>query len=437
MQFFTLILLMSLFPLRIVLPTEQDDDEGRVIRVAGIKNKLYMKTDKNEKKIDEGQLLKTFNTLLEKANFRYELIKPISPKFGSKSSKTGNWTGVLEQIVNKKADIAFITVFLSFTNFQHMQFSSHVVFVKMMFMVKKPEKLSNWTSLIKPFQLELWLITFITVILCGYVLHKVLQEDAIFEETEPTWSRMNVFWYLFGTFANTGGNLGSVVRFPSRLILSVWLLSIVVLVSSYSGTLVSFMTCPTFEKVPRTVDELADAVQKGEFSCGCMKQNSFHGFLLKTKSKSTISLGHHIIDNDNRFPVEEGIKKVLEGRFAYILDEFGINQVMKKYGHQNFLLSVDSFETFTKAYAFRKDFPYVKNFNNIISHMFDAGLTSKDFGLETVSKVADKKGIRPLMLNDILSPLALLFMGYVLSISCFIAEIFIHKLLNVKIINKL
>ncbi|XP_023231147.1 glutamate receptor ionotropic, delta-2-like [Centruroides sculpturatus] len=267
-----------------------------------------------------GHRFRVIKVLQDKLQFRYSIAKPVDDYFGG-LSENGTWTEMIGKIARQDVDMGIIPFFISFDLFSSMQFSAtvgyhNIVFVvkapeklsnwgsiiapfsltdvdmgiipffisydlfssmkfsatvgyhNIVFVVKAPEKLSNWGSIIAPFSLTVWISLFVCLIAFGLALHKVLELDFSLQGTKIFLRRSEVFWNLFCTFVNEGMNLYFVKRFPSRFLIGIWWLSIVVIVSSYSGTLMSFLTYPLTESVPRTIEELSNSVLTNEYSCG-------------------------------------------------------------------------------------------------------------------------------------------------------------------------
>ncbi|XP_023238033.1 ionotropic receptor 93a-like, partial [Centruroides sculpturatus] len=170
-----------------------------------------------------------------------------------------------------EADLAFVPVGINYERFSAMDFTSVFTFYPVVFIIKAPDKIFDWNSVTKPFSLNVWIAIFSIVLIFGLTLYKVLKKDFIVDNTGKQWTICTVFWNLICTFLGEGLNLDKVQRFASRFMIGIWWLSILVLISGYSGALMSFMTCPLTESVPRDFQELAVFVRNGEFSCGTYK----------------------------------------------------------------------------------------------------------------------------------------------------------------------
>ncbi|XP_023234709.1 glutamate receptor ionotropic, delta-1-like [Centruroides sculpturatus] len=388
-------------------------------------NEIYMQYDENYR-ITGGELFNTFMTVLNKARFRYELVKPIPTSFGMKTTN-GSWKGMIGQIVNKKADITFNSLVMTEERLKVIDYSSNVAFVRYPFMIKLPKKMFNWTSLIRQFSLEVWILMFTSTLICGLVIYKVLKEEARLDENTPVWTVSRAYWFLFGTFLNHGARLNFVVRFPSRIIIAVWLIATVVLVWSYTGILLSFMTTPKLEFVPRTVEELATTVKRGDFSCGTVAGNAITSYLMHSTELHIKIINNHIQESKNLFSEEDGFQKVLEGRFAFITEEFAMKQVLKKYDDKEVLICSDSVQTFTMGYGLTKGSIYKPIIDKIISRLFDAGITYYEY-LGLFEMTFDSESYRPLMVEDLLSPIVLLLLGYMISVVCFFIELSFAKI---------
>ncbi|XP_067137476.1 uncharacterized protein [Centruroides vittatus] len=188
------------------------------------------------------------------------------------------------------------------------------------------------------------------------------------------------------------------------------------------------MTSTVVETLPTTVDELAKAVQKGEYLCGTMNKSIIDKFLKESPLSSMNILGNHIAKNKHFFDETEAWKKVTTSRFALIGGTNLFEKFARIYGSNKFVVSVDYITKFDIAYAFRKDFSYRRNFSKIVTRLFDAGIITKDENKKQTSFNRENSEASPLSLSDVSSPVALLLIGYFLSFLIFVVELFFRKL---------
>ncbi|XP_067124888.1 glutamate receptor ionotropic, delta-2-like [Centruroides vittatus] len=272
---------------------------------------------------------------------------------------------------------------------------------------------------------QIWLMIFGTLLIFGFVVHKIINLEHV--DLFPL-LRRNFFWYLFGTFVYQGGDIDYVRRLRSRFLIAIWLMSIIVLVCSYTATLTSNMSSPVIESLPTTAEELAIAIQNGEYSCGTVAQSLINKDLMESPVSSNRIIGEHIQKNKHFFNEDISWKKVTTSSFALISTSKEIKKFYDVYGTNKFRVSKDSIFKYDLAYAFRKDFPHRKQFSRIITRLFDTGIIDKPNPNRQEDYGKEKSDVEPLMLNDVASPFALLFIGYFFSLCCFIVEIFVRKI---------
>ncbi|XP_067122044.1 glutamate receptor ionotropic, delta-2-like [Centruroides vittatus] len=150
-----------------------------------------------------------------------------------------------------KADITFFPLSITYDRFLAADFNLPTMFDQIVFIVKSPYRHPNYSAIYKPFSLKLWLATMITSIVFGLIAYYILNKDLALPGNKQQWSRKKVFWFIFGTFTAKGDDLYIFKRFPSRFLLGIWILGIMILVWSYMGNLISFMSCPLMNQVPR------------------------------------------------------------------------------------------------------------------------------------------------------------------------------------------
>ncbi|XP_023212558.1 probable glutamate receptor [Centruroides sculpturatus] len=362
-------------------------------------------------------------------------VHPIQSSLGNKD-ESGTWQGITGQVANQEADVAFIPIVLNYERFSAMGFSSAFLFPSTVFLIRTPDKVFDWNSVTKPFTLNVWIAIFSIVLIFGLTLYKVLEKDFVAAKAGKRWTLCTVFWNLVCTLLGKGLNLEKVKRFASRFMIGIWWLSIFVLVSGYSGALMSFMTYPLTESIPKDFQELSVFVRNGEYSCGTYKGYATWKDIMESKSESINILGENILSNNNSMTIAEGIKKAQNERFAYIMFKGLLNNHISNVERHKYVMSKDSFRTYMCAYIVRKNFPFKKDMTNIVSRMFEAGIFEK-LNNKEVKEFQESSKFRPLSIEDIESPLLLMGIGYVVSLFCLIIEIILTKVMKIVTCNPL
>ncbi|XP_023234707.1 glutamate receptor ionotropic, kainate 4-like [Centruroides sculpturatus] len=365
-------------------------------KIAGIQLEYVIKLDDSQEHIVSGFHFELFKILQERLKFTYKIVKPIPKTFGGRD-KNGSAIGMYGQLINNEAEFAYVPI-------------------------KTPAQNPNWKSIINSFSYEIWMILIASIIVFGLILHRVINTNFSESQAHETWSRGKTFWFLFGSSANQGGNLNNVKRLAARIMIGIWLLSVVVILSCYNSKLTSFMTSPIIDLVPRTVQELALTVKNGEYVCGVLPGGPIQKFIMSSELDDVKVLANHIRQRNNYFNVKDGFQRVLEGHFALIGYDDTFKVFMKKHGSEKFLLSRDAFATFTTAYISSKEFPYNNAVSKIVSRLFEAGII--DFHTKESNEIAESSAVRPLTYEDFLGPIFLILCGYMLSTLSFVFELF-------------
>ncbi|XP_067125822.1 glutamate receptor-like [Centruroides vittatus] len=396
-----------------------------VWKIAGIQNRVYMTLDKTGNEIVAGINYKMFKIIQERFNFSYVLMKPIPSIFGMKM-KNGSWNGMVGQIVNKEADMAFMPFFTTYDRFRFIDFTKPVMFSRLTFVVRAPAAHSEWSTLIKPFSSEVWMLTVTTVIIIGVILRMVIMADNHLNRTYKRWSTVQIFWYLFSNLTYKGGDLKFIIGLSSRFLAGTWLICVTILLFSYSGELISFETCPHMDWVPMTFSELAKAVKSGEYKCGTVGSSAITKYVIGWKHGSGKLLSEHIRSNRHYFSFDKAMMKVLNERFAYVCTEYTLQKLVEEYGRSNFKISTDIKITFSTSYGLKKGFVYRNDINKIITRVFESGIGM--FGDRyNHNFINEENDIHPLNMEELKSVFALLISGYAVSLLCFAVELLLGR----------
>ncbi|XP_023216913.1 probable glutamate receptor [Centruroides sculpturatus] len=358
---------------------------------------------------------------------RYELVTPITQWFGSKD-KNGSWKGMIGQIATKEADFSFVPVYITYDRFAIVHYSSPLMFSQGVFVLRSPERKPNLSAIYKPFSKELWIIIIVVAILYALTVFPIINKDLSLHGNDKLWSKRKMFWFIFKTFTNQGDDLTLFRSFPSRFVIGIWLLTTVTLVWSYTGVLMSFLTCPFVNPVPRTFFELSTAIENGEYEVGIEKYGAITKLLFESKSRHMKIIAENVISRNNFYTYDTAMKRMMKDyHFAFIGGNIILRSHMDSLGASHFRMSEDIIATYTMSYAMKLGFPYKNKVNKIIARLFESGISNRQINFK-LPENNEESAIHPLVVEILLSPFLLLVSGYILSTVIFAIEMMLRKI---------
>ncbi|EFX66287.1 hypothetical protein DAPPUDRAFT_116519 [Daphnia pulex] len=252
--------------------------------------------------------------------------------------------------------------------------------------VPLPEEEPRLFAFVRPFQPTVWLLLFITII--AVVLSMSLfskcflisakknnshQLDSKFSKQSTTLFNFasSYLVYVINIITNQGGNT-PVIRFSFRILVGGWLLVATVLVNSYSGTVVSYLTVPKMKPPINTFEDLANSKDVGIL----IKEDLVIGIqILAAQSGVLKTLADQARRNpDQIFKDQSKLDaRLATGRYAYSFVQtyckFFIANQLKKDGICRFKMTDPlSFETGFWSIVFRKDNKITANINDAYIH---------------------------------------------------------------------
>ncbi|XP_067122294.1 uncharacterized protein [Centruroides vittatus] len=169
---------------------------------------------------------------------------------------------------------------LSHKLFHHVEMSTVSRVEPIHFYMKRHKKKLTWQTVLNPFTKQVWLALIVTITVFGLIFRKFMKDN----KGEP-WTLGRTYWYLMTTLMYQGVDNSNVNRSSSRIVFGIWLLMTAVLIWGYAGILTSFMAVQTDEPVPKTFDELAGAIKRGEYTCVLLPHLYLSRYLNQTEAK--------------------------------------------------------------------------------------------------------------------------------------------------------
>ncbi|XP_076031725.1 putative glutamate receptor isoform X2 [Oratosquilla oratoria] len=192
--------------------------------------------------------------------------------FGSQR-KNGSWTGLVGDVVDGRADVIVAYLSLTFSRAQAVDYSTLLLKFSYRIFVRPSEDTSFlWTAYTRPFSSGLWALTMVTLLffaVSGWIIS--------LKTTRPRQKELRRS-YALRVFLEAGllswasitqqGWSENVDTLPKRIMFWTAYMTGVILVASYSATLVSFLTVGKTEVPFDSVDTL---IQHDKYRLGILK----------------------------------------------------------------------------------------------------------------------------------------------------------------------
>ena len=218
-----------------------------------------------------GYFVETMNIIAKRLNFTYEIIEPEDQEYGS--LENGQWSGMMKDLVEKRADIACSLTF-SHERSIYVSFLDTAAMVSYeVIMYHKPEAISMSVDILaKPFSWEVWVV-FLAVLMTTMISFHLSQQ--LLMTHKDSCSRYDFGAYILRSTVYQGSVLHP-LHTSSRIIYSCYALGWIILMATYTAYLVSFLSVKK-EVIPfRTMSELAE---NDDYTLGVLGGSFFYDVL--------------------------------------------------------------------------------------------------------------------------------------------------------------
>ncbi|XP_044740653.1 ionotropic receptor 93a [Chrysoperla carnea] len=311
------------------------------------------------------------------------------------------------------------------------------------FLVSRPKELSRALLFLSPFALDTWLCLGIAVASMGPILYFIHKFSPVYEYTGLTQSGglstiHNCLWYMYGALMQQGG-----MYLPSadsgRLIVGTWWLVVLVVVTTYSGNLVAFLTFPKIDSPINTINDLL--THRDTVTWSILHGTSLEEFLKTTDEPKLEALHKGVLLKDE--VDTKMLDEITAGRHVFIDWKINLQFVMKKEflrtNRCDLTLSSDEFLEEQVAMIVSKGNPYLPMINEQIKRLHQVGLIEKwltDYlpKKDRCSNIATTTEVKnhTVNMNDMQGSFFVLFLGFI----CAAFVIIIEKLWKKRVISK-
>ncbi|XP_069103796.1 glutamate receptor ionotropic, kainate 4-like [Argopecten irradians] len=363
-----------------IFPNTKFGFNGRELLVST--NVWYPFVGKHENMTFSGFCIDMLDHLAISLNFTYRLTMPADGAWGMQF-ENGSFNGLVGQMERNEVDLIVAPMSIQTNREVVMDFSYPYFYEPTVMLLKKPDPSDKkWRTLIDPFTT--------TVLICiGISLPTVSFIMCMLEYLSPYYRGLpdrasmrglhhfsDAFWYLYGALLTQGGeHMSDAVS--GRTLLSFWWLFCIVMMATYSGNLIAFLTV-TKEKLP--FDTLSGMVNQDVYKWGTIGGTAFID-IFKTSQQRTFQQVWDGLSRFNRtekdifsFDPEVHISKVLSGDYVYLGDKTYNEITVRSRKECDLVLTKEEFIPLQYAVGLPNNSPYTRLFANEILSIHESGL---------------------------------------------------------------
>ncbi|XP_058503772.1 glutamate receptor ionotropic, kainate 5, partial [Solea solea] len=244
----------------------------------------------------------------------------------------GSWTGMVGELINRKADLAVAGFTITSEREKVIDFSKPFMTlgISILYRVHLGRK-PGYFSFLDPFSPAVWLFMLLAYLAVSCVLflaarlspyewynpHPCLRERRDMLENQYTLG--NSLWFPVGGFMQQGSEIMP-RALSTRCVSGVWWAFTLIIISSYTANLAAFLTVQRMEVPIESPDDLADQTN---IEYGTIHGGSTMTFFMNSRYQTYQRMWNYMNSKQPSVFVkstEEGIARVLNSKYAFLLE---------------------------------------------------------------------------------------------------------------------
>ncbi|XP_028296711.1 glutamate receptor ionotropic, kainate 5-like isoform X2 [Gouania willdenowi] len=259
-------------------------------------------------------------------------IKLVDDKLYGAPEKNGSWTGMVGELMDRKADLAVAPFTITSEREKVIDFSKPFMNLGISILYRvHPGRKPGYFSFLDPFSPAVWLFMLLAYLAVSCVLflsarlspyewydpHPCLRERRDLLENQYTLG--NSLWFPVGGFMQQGSEVMP-RALSTRCVSGVWWAFTLIIISSYTANLAAFLTVQRMEAPIESPDDLADQTN---IQYGTIHGGSTMTFFMNSRYQTYQRMWNFMYSKQPSVFVkstEEGIARVLNSRYAFLME---------------------------------------------------------------------------------------------------------------------
>ncbi|XP_063910070.1 glutamate receptor ionotropic, kainate 2-like isoform X2 [Zophobas morio] len=289
----------------------------------------------------EGFCIDLLREIASMVGFEYRIELVPDSKYGVIDLETGEWNGIVRQLMDKKADLAVGSMTINYARESVIDFTKPFMNLGISILFKVPtSQQTRLFSFMNPLAMDIWLYVLSAYVLVSitmfvvarfspYEWHNPHPCDMENELVENQFSLANSFWFTIGTLMQQGSDLNPKAT-STRIVGGIWWFFTLIIISSYTANLAAFLTV---ERMITPIENAEDLAGQTEIPYGTLESGSTMTFFRDSMIETYKKMWRFM---ENRKPsvfvptYEEGIQKVLEGNYAFLMESTMLDYIVQR-----------------------------------------------------------------------------------------------------------
>ncbi|RWS28884.1 glutamate receptor ionotropic: kainate 2-like protein [Leptotrombidium deliense] len=288
----------------------------------------------------EGFCIELLQAIANYLGFQYELYFVPDSKFGAENTSTGEWNGLVREIIDKNADLAVASMTINYARESVIDFTKPFMTLGIRILFKLPSTMpTRLFSFMSPLAIDIWLYVLAAYILVSSTMfivarfspyewhnpHPCVAESDVMENQ---FSMANSFWFTIVTLMHQGCDLNPKAT-STRIIGAIWWFFTLILISSYTANLAAFLTV---ERMITPIESVEDLASQSKISYGTLESGSTMTFFRDSRIETYQKMWRYMENRPNVFvgSYEEGVARVLQGNYAFLMESTMLDYMVQR-----------------------------------------------------------------------------------------------------------
>ncbi|KAK9882219.1 hypothetical protein WA026_019733 [Henosepilachna vigintioctopunctata] len=333
----------------------------------------------------EGFAIDLIKALAEMEHFNYTFVLREDNDNGSKDPVSGQWSGMLGDLINKTTDLAITDLTINSQRAEAVDFTSPFMNLGIAILFQKPKEAEpNFFSFTDPFSLDTWaglFFTFLIVSFSMYLLGRLCPSEwtnpyPCIQEPEylvNQFTLANSFWFSTGCLMQQGSEIAPIAT-ATRMVGIMWMFLILILIASYTANLAASLATENPEKLFTDVNSLVENAETKHIRYGAKKNGATYNFFKHSKSATYKKIFEHMRTHPEDMVREnvDGVTLARETQYALFMENIAIDYEIQR--HCTLEMYGDLLDNKGYGIAMRKQSPYRSRLSSAILKLQSTGV---------------------------------------------------------------